>query len=242
MHRFVPLIMAILSATVAHTGEPGTRPDAARIGVVLMLDAQPRQVHAGTTRFQNWEREAISDWKIPSTTLDLLKSAINPNLPEPVVLEAPPELKSLRLNLFAAGWTAAKPRKEVVPILEKLAADNALSHLIVVAPWEGNFSQTSVPVHGYGVFTRCFAASCEMRALAHFGINVFAANPLKLFPPKGGVVVDHNPLPVTFGSNQVKELLPEVVDVAKDPIVLALQEAIRRALDKTGLAAPTDGG
>jgi hypothetical protein len=225
----------------AATGQGAELPTPARpeavVGIMMLIDEQARHVHVGTTRFQNFEREAVSDWQFPAALSDQIRTKlVTASRPEVIRIEATPALMATRLNQLKSGRSTVKLRDNVAAQFEEAIAGKGLDYLVTVEPYETNLTpQLSVPAQGYGVFTVCpLMQGCQILPMSHVGVSVYSTNPVRLLAT-AGALSDRNPLAVTMGKDEVKTLTAAQIDPARERVLAKVSVALNRTLREAGL-------
>jgi len=157
-------------------------PSNSRIGVLVLVDDQPKQLYRGATIFSHTERANVSNWKfVDSIHAHVVSVAEGVNGQTIVRLNPTSDLVKNRLNFVKFGWSEGRFNEDLSASVGELVADQKLNFILTVEPWEWPLpSQSNHIVHGYGVLSGCMLNFCFARGFANVISRVYALNPTRL--------------------------------------------------------------
>ncbi len=206
------------------------------IGMVSLVDENPKHVHVGTTVINNHKSISKSAWDIESEFYKAIKEQLDVSMKfiaRPI--DANEILMTERLKLLSTGWDSFELKEELKPELSELAEKYSLDYLAILTPVYLPVEYNStVYASGYGLYTRCFMSSCRAYALDHIRVFIFDARPPRLAGWGSG---EHKPMVVNDfdRKKELKNLPSKEIDKAKNQVIVNLKRKVAEALSTSGI-------
>ena len=215
-------------------------PQNANIGIMYLLDENPKHVHIGTTVNSNFVKKNVSDWSVRRTLTGYIKNDIlsKRNF---TFLEIEPTsvLMENRTDLYKLGWSRMYLKEEYVSEINKATKDINIDFLITIEPFHSNVEgHTPVSSDGYGLLTHCTLGICYAKGLNLVTSKVYAMHPPRIISWSKSLTYYSSDLPIEIDfANGVNNLAKTEIDKAKEPVIQFIEKRIESALYRSPLIA-----
>jgi hypothetical protein len=209
-----------------------TVPEGGRIGVMFLTDGSPKQVHVGTTMFQNFQKPIAADWGVEAFVVDHLRSRLEPRI---AVVQIAPTAKIRQADkLLASGWTSFSLREDLKADFTALGNEHGLDAVLVIDTYSMDVEYgTPVRASGYGVYTRCALGFCRANVLDHVAVRVFSVNPPEYVA--WGQYVESDLAVELELPEKIDELASVDLEPAREKLLSLLRKDMDSALELAGL-------
>ncbi len=205
-----------------------------KIGVMFLIDDKPKHVHVGTTVFNNYVKNDISEWEIKTSIKQYIESKLNRY--SVVLIEPSQDLLNNRLEFIKSEWGSYHLNDDLKPEISRITKDSNIDFLITLEPYSFAVAPNStVSASGYGLFTRCGFGICRAESLNNVKSRVYAMDPPRLVSWCVPKEYDF-PIKINFEGG-VKSLPRSEIDRARAPLIEYLHDCIGSALERADLTS-----
>ena len=221
MSRMLAILVALSILTGCATapinfGKPS--PDA-RIGMMFLIDENPRHHHVGTTMFQNFLTESATDTDMRAAFVERSSGLLRNAGFSVRILEPTETLQDQRADLFSYASSNVYFESAVKTELDGIASAENLDFIILVYPESGPaWVNSSAYLQGYGLYTRCIYGKCTASSLNYVDSRIYDARNQSALQASGMRYTEQEELPKPTIEDP-KEVAPEVIDQAAEMAV-----------------------
>lgn len=211
---FLILTVALVSCVSAPTNF-GTPSPSSRIGVVLLIDENPKHEHIDTTIFQNSEKSVTSGKNFRDELYEEISETFAVKNYELVRLEPDEGLYKNRLSLFYYATNNIHFKRSVRAFFDQVATENQLDFVIVVYPFSGPaWANSTAYIDGYGLYTSCRSGYCTAEALDQISSRIYDVKNGSSLMPMHHLFDERQKLPEVDPSKGVESITRDDIEMA----------------------------
>lgn len=201
----------------------------AKIGFMYLGDKYPKHLHVGTTVFQNFEIKNASKTDYSVKMIDVIKSLMSEKTYQYVEIDGSNLPEKEQIEPF--GFYTGKPKELFKNLVSKSGEQHNLDYIIVIQPIRGEaFVNSTVYVHGFGLYTQCRMGNCLAEALNYQDIDILKYPALESVDLWNWKYHSRRPVQgIPFGE-QLKILDEEKIDSAADVFLKHFEDLTREKL------------
>lgn len=205
------------------------------IGILSLIDQKAKHSHEGTTVFNLFHHDNLSDWNMEETLINYIKEQLTAEQSFIVFeIEQTPILMEKRFDLWRPGWSKTYLKKKYIPEIMEAAKGQNIDFIAILQPIiHSVFLNDQFKANGYGLATKCLVSICSAECLTHVVLNIYKLDSRESVTKS---TIAHYKCPIDIDwSKDIKNLPTSEIDKAKKSATLIIKKRIHKALITSGL-------